>query len=335
MSGDEYTIDLKTASLMMKMPQPTVLKCVSYMARKLGKKKLPVKSRNGVSWFRKEDIEAYLEDLAQPWVSSKDEARPPIPDFFKDYLRLETRLHCGVCGKPFATDFAHIEDYARCLHNHPWNLLCTCSECHTAFDNEKRISIDEMRWAKRRAESEFQTFLQNVSSEDRLLKRLSRISISINGTVATGIDFLLSAYVPGKCYLDVTKLRVVNVLQMLGTGEMDADPITTFSRLMELPLLSLESGHFCDPLGEERAITMYEHGLHPDLEVNLNVLGESLLDYLLDHADEYVDTRKYRDYSSLTARELVGRVAEHLGELQARRDMQDKVGILELNTFSY
>jgi hypothetical protein len=125
-----------------------LLKCARFQARPNGGIKLRTTDRNGTPVFYRRDLDEFDDDLRKPWVDNPQDPRPEIPRYFKDVLRLESFLRCGLCESPYATDYAHIDPWEKCFHHHPRNLICLCSRCHVGYDREHRISESELRSAK-------------------------------------------------------------------------------------------------------------------------------------------------------------------------------------------
>lgn len=153
-------LDLWAAAAMLRLHPYLLLKCIKYQARRNGGMKLAAQSDNGQTFFIRGDLTSFDEDLRKPWVASRNEARPDIPDYFEDLLRHESAFVCGLCDSPLATDFAHIEPWEACLHHHPHNLICLCSACHRGYDRERRITKDAVAEAKARLLERLMRFFQ-------------------------------------------------------------------------------------------------------------------------------------------------------------------------------
>lgn len=159
-------LEISEASRFLRFHPYLLLKCVKYQPRKNGGIRLVAHSEAGRTRFARSDLVEFDHDLRQPWVDSKDERRPDIPDYFKDALRHEADFVCGLCRSPLATDFAHIEPWETCLHHHPHNLICLCNACHTGYDREHRISKEEVAAAKQRLMERLTRFLEGQSMAD-------------------------------------------------------------------------------------------------------------------------------------------------------------------------
>lgn len=146
----EPLLTLKEAALHLGFLPYLILKCVRNKPRRNGGLKLSTHDRDGLPHFLRSELDAFSTDLREPWVKDRKENRPTIPPYFQESLRFEAFLSCGLCRTPLATDFAHIDPWESCLHHHPHNLICLCSQCHTGFDREKRISIEDISTAKER-----------------------------------------------------------------------------------------------------------------------------------------------------------------------------------------
>ena len=329
----DYDIDLRQASLLMRMPEPTVLKCIRYRARPNGGISLACRDYEGMPYFRRSDIDAYLVDIGQSWVDDPKEKRPNIPSYFENYLQLETELRCGRCDAPTATEIAHIVPWASCHHHHPWNLLCVCVKCHTGYDIEKRISQEEMQRAKDHAVARFADVLREPIRQRHLLEELRNMAFKINGVDATGIDVLVSTLMLDEAFLHFTKLRLVSMYSIMGDGALASDPVAALN-FATLVLSRVGAYRIADPFWDRMSRTVHEMKLFPDGYITLTLQGEMMMEHLVQHAEDFFNPIKYPAYRSLAPRDALRRIAEELQRIQERRDKNlGRMDDLELNSF--
>jgi len=332
--NDDFPIDLKAASIMLRMPQHTVLKCIRYIPRPNGGIRLSCKDKRGNPFFREVDLTAFLADLKKPWMDNPKEPRPEIPTYFQEALKLEVGLKCGLCGTQFAAEFAHVIPYEECHHHHPWNILSLCVRCHKGYDREKRITQDEIQRAKERAQATFLEQLEYCISEEKCLHRLRSIIVPVNNSVASGIDLLISTLCSDAEYLHISKPRVVEMLSQIGDGTMNANPILTMLRLTELSAAHLSESRVGAPFWNELAEWIYERNFFPEITIALGPAGVRMLEHLQENAHEFVDVTKF-------PRLGVHKPVEAIKALSARCQKRehnlhadfDKLENMELNSF--
>ncbi|MCI0398129.1 MAG: HNH endonuclease [Chloroflexi bacterium] len=334
MGSMEYDIDLREAALYLKMPPLTVLRCIRYAPRPNGGLKLHCQDRDGATYFCKSDLDAFLSDLKEPWVNNPTSKRPDIPSYFKEALRLESSLRCGLCGSPYATEFAHIIPWEKCYHHHPWNLISLCPTCHTGYDKEKRISVDEIERAKNRAQELLIEELQSFGFGHKCLERLKMLKVSINGTYATGIDVLISSIDPNGNFLYLRKCRVVELLKMLGDQEMRADPESTLVRLAEVTAIHLSLAQISQPFWDDFARQLYEFKLFPDVIIDLSESGKELIQRLRDYAERYIEVEKFTGIQpKMSALRVIELVSTRCQKISDYVDSRARLEDLELNSF--
>lgn len=108
----------------------------------------------GQNYFSEQDLNDFDDYLKTPW-SKVGEPRPPIPNYIKDYLKVEIGGKCPITGKGYPLDDAHIIPYSQAFNHHHHNLIRVAKEEHTKADNEiipskilretKDILIEQLR----------------------------------------------------------------------------------------------------------------------------------------------------------------------------------------------
>jgi len=94
------------------------------------------------------DLEEWDEFLWEPWATKEDK-RPSVPSYVEDYLKVECRGKCALCGKGHKLETAHIIPYEESLSHHHHNLIRLCTDCHSKYDDDI-ISQDELQACKDR-----------------------------------------------------------------------------------------------------------------------------------------------------------------------------------------
>ena len=319
----------------MRMPERTVLMCVAHASRPHGMK-LNCESRTGKTYFRKDDIDEFLADLEEPWASTTNGGKPKRAKHAKHFveaLRYEVGLKCGLCGKSEIGELAHIEPWASCLHNHPWNLLYLCKSCHDGYDIEKRISKSEVKRAKELATTNVLDSLRFSLTFEKLLSYLQSIKAAWHGVEVNGIDFLLSCISLDGDYCRIEKCRLVKLLELLRkAGEGDSQDLgIVFTRLVEVSSAHISSMRICEPFWEQIAISIHEWHQFPDVRFQLNALGLELVQYLLDRADDYVDATKYSVAANGDAKMIVKEVARQCHEASEYCDSKETLPMNRLD----
>jgi len=322
-------LTLNEAAIEMRMPEDVVLKCVRYTPRKLGKLKLACEDQDGEPVFNRASVIEFLKDLAKPWATDAAYARPRIPTYFQDALRLESRLRCGLCGTSFAAEYAHIEPWEKCLHHHPWNLIALCTRCHKAFDRERRISQEEVQRAKDILQSAFVEQLQYRFTEEQFLDRVKTVSFTIEGKVMDGVDLFVSMIHPDNRHLELRRCRVFQLLEHVDSTSNESEP-AGLVRLIETLSAHMEHANLCTPLWHEVANSIYQYRMYPHSFRRLNRLGQRVVDRLLRRPDAYLNLDKY---SSLGGRDDHAIAQKLIESCQAISEHYDKKESLEDDGF--
>jgi len=324
MADDEqFDLNLKAASIKLRLPQHTVLKCVRYVARPNGGIRLNKLDRKGETYFRQADLDAYLDDLSKPWVDNLKAKRPSIPDYFEEALRLEAHLRCGLCGSSYSAQIAHIIPWADCHHHHPWNLIWLCTKCHEGFDIEKRITHVEIQRAKERIQADLVEDLQFTVSEEKALAWLKRIAIPIGATRITGIDVLLSLLCKGGKRLEISKIRNATLRSL--TKQQDSEiEYTAILRVTELTLSQLVQARLTEPFWEEFCELLYDKNRYPEISIELNEAGQSAITRLREKAADYVDPAKYPKYIACNPGELINELINEYAVMEEWYQTRDR-----------
>ena len=184
--AEEY-FSLKEAAVYLEVPHHVLKEGVKKSLRPNGAYVLPTHNVGGNTLFKKSDLDAFSNDLKQPWIdltAEKKPSRPAFPSCIKSAVSFESGEECGLCGQPWGLEIAHIEDYSDCHHHHPRNLLHLCSTCHKGHDIDKRISTEELKackdklvekWTKAMKETEqIKTFSNITEFRDSILEILDK-----------------------------------------------------------------------------------------------------------------------------------------------------------------
>src|SRR5665647_260012 len=90
--------------------------------------------KEGQNFFTEEALISFDEYLKRPW-SKPGQARPPIPSYIREYLKVEIGGKCPITNKGYPLDDAHIVPYNQSLNHHHHNLIRIAKEEHTKADN--------------------------------------------------------------------------------------------------------------------------------------------------------------------------------------------------------
>jgi hypothetical protein len=182
----QYDMNLIDASRFLRMMPRVILRCISYAPRPNGIK-LDCEDKDGQVFFYIATLKAFDDDLREPWVKKAADNRPPIPAYFEEALRFESRQRCAVCKSPHGCVLAHIEEWATCLHHHPHNIINLCSRCHDGYDKEKRITKEELLKIK---SSVLDWALSIVTEEHMVQQRENQKPLTFHELCARIDDFL-------------------------------------------------------------------------------------------------------------------------------------------------
>jgi tetratricopeptide (TPR) repeat protein len=97
-------------------------------------RKLPTIERQGQNYFYEEDLIDFDNFIKEPW-SNPGDARPAIPTYIKEYLKVEIGGKCPITAKGYPLEDAHIVPYNLSLNHHHHNLLRVAKDEHTKADN--------------------------------------------------------------------------------------------------------------------------------------------------------------------------------------------------------
>ncbi len=105
----------------------------------------------GQNKFRRSDLEDFDNYLKEPWIN-EGAARPDVPKFIEEYLKVESSGQCANCGRGNNLKTAHIVEWAVSRSHHHHNLIRLCSDCHDQFDTKPHplITRDQIVAAKQR-----------------------------------------------------------------------------------------------------------------------------------------------------------------------------------------
>lgn len=89
--------------------------------------------REGQNYFLIKELIDFDNFLKEPW-SINGNARPSIPTFIQDYLKIENSGKCPISAKGYPLENAHIDPYHQSLNHHHHNLIRISKEEHTKID---------------------------------------------------------------------------------------------------------------------------------------------------------------------------------------------------------
>ncbi|MCD8031117.1 MAG: hypothetical protein LUF85_09950 [Bacteroides sp.] len=88
---------------------------------------------DGENYFDKEELDRFDFYLKEPWSDSAS-SRPPLPDYIKAYLQIESGGKCPISEKGAPLENAHIIPYHESLNHHHHNIIRISQEIHTKVD---------------------------------------------------------------------------------------------------------------------------------------------------------------------------------------------------------
>ena len=146
----ENLLDEDAAAIKLGITKELLYAYARYAPKKhLGHERKLIAVRQGnLYFFKEQDLEEWDAYLHEPW-SESGAARPTIPSYIEDYLKVEAGSQCALCGTGHKLENAHIIAYTDSHSHHHHNLVRLCKDCHTKFD-EKIILLEEIQQLKKR-----------------------------------------------------------------------------------------------------------------------------------------------------------------------------------------
>ena len=161
---------------------PILLRWFTGYAPKNDKVKLLFTEKNGLYFYKKDDLLYFNRHLNLPWLKPPTGQRPRIPDGIKMEIKTEAFFCCPICHSNNNCEIAHIKPVAKTLNNHPHNLIFLCPNHHSEYDYGYRFDnvTEEIIVHFKKALQLFQTIcwsMQNsvVTSYLQIINKIGRV----------------------------------------------------------------------------------------------------------------------------------------------------------------
>lgn len=162
------------------------------------------------------------------------------------------------------------------------------------------------------------------SEEDiivRTLRNLKALNYKFNmsgffdHSKVTGIDLLIAITNMKNMYCDIHESRIFELLRIVSNSRgvsYDSDHIALF---VERFCMHITQARITEPFWDTFVEFLYEYKIFPEIVFNLNQYGVRLINFLIQHAEEYIELEKYEWLKIKASKELVD-------EIQSRCEFQ-------------
>ena len=202
--------------------------------------RLETTEKGGKTFFQRDVLDKFDRYLDEPWTT-KGGPRPSVPVCIENHLRAESGNQCTRCWTGQGVETAHIEAWADSRSHHHHNLIRLCRLCHAAYDQNKNLTVDEVRKIKHTAITRTRETLRN-----RMVPAAARFQSPFPAGVLEGraeeVNFLRDALRSSRAVLiqgpgGVGKTQLlVHALGKVETGRrvvwVDVDQVTSAEAIL-------------------------------------------------------------------------------------------------------
>lgn len=203
---------------------PTLLRWFTKYAPKFGEtRKLPYQKVAGEYFYEEADLVAFDSYLWEPWPTPPKGQRPNVPTGITMEILVEANHKCAFCEYVQSGECAHIKSVKKSRCNHPHNLIWSCHNHHTQYDDGHTVEtvvkpqhVEAMKEMLRDAKMRYwRVELRTVSSFLSVIGLLRKISEYLKNPAFAAVSAPLATL--AQEVLDVTT-RAAKDQQMHGGG---------------------------------------------------------------------------------------------------------------------